>query len=108
MVENGFCKYQQAQIFLRQNSCLATSRAAHQTESKSHGGKCVNCLHVLFKFSPKSRFFVRHDVLKSEATVLYRLLGIGASTWFHVGAVGWLWNGVKAIAKSSIDPSLSV
>ena len=69
MVENEFCKYQEAQIFLRQTSCLATRRTAHKTESKSHGGKCVNCLHVLFKFGPKSRFFIRHDVLKSEATV---------------------------------------
>jgi hypothetical protein len=29
----------------------------------------VNCLHVLFKFDPKSRFFIRHDVLKSDTTV---------------------------------------
>jgi hypothetical protein len=61
----------EVQTFLRQISCFATSRTAHQSESKSYDGKCVNCLHVLFKaeFGPKSRFFIRHDVLKSDATV---------------------------------------
>ncbi len=69
MVGDGFCKYQEAEIFLRQISCFATCRTAHQTESKLHDGKCVNCMHVLFKIGPKSRFCVKHDVLKSEATV---------------------------------------
>ncbi len=65
----GFANTRKPKNFLRQISCFATSRTAHQTESKSCDGKCVNCLHVLFKFGPKSRFFIRHDVLKSDPTV---------------------------------------
>jgi hypothetical protein len=29
----------------------------------------IGSLHVLFKFGPESGFFIRHDVLKSDATV---------------------------------------
>jgi hypothetical protein len=84
--------------FLRQISCFATSRTAHQTESKSYDGRRVNCLHVLFKFGPKSRFFIRHDVLISDATVRCCLaessvvLGFGASFCIHCGATRPLAN----------------
>jgi hypothetical protein len=69
MVENGFRKYQEAKNFLATNLLFCHEQNTHQTESKSCDGKCVNCLHVLFKFGPKSRFFIRHDVLKSDPTV---------------------------------------